>query len=45
MEKKGRNKPDEAVKAQKGRPQPEIDLSHQQPADREEAKNGMNRTA
>ena len=28
MEKKGRNKPDETVKAQRGRQQPEMDLSH-----------------
>lgn len=43
MEKKGRNKPDEAVKAQRGRPA-EIDLSHYQ-NDEEEVKNQMNRTA
>jgi hypothetical protein len=45
MEKKGRNKPDEAVKAQRGRQQPDIDLSHQQPDEYEESKNAMNRTA
>lgn len=45
MEKKGRNKPDEAVKAQRGRQQPDIDLSHQQPDNYEESKNAMNRTA
>jgi hypothetical protein len=45
MEKKGRNKPDEAVKAQRGRQQLDIDLSHQQPEDYEEAKNALNRTA
>jgi hypothetical protein len=45
MEKKGRNKPDEAVKAHRGRQQPEIDLSHQQAEDYEESKNAMNRTA
>lgn len=49
MEKKGRNQPDESVKAQRGRQQPDIDLSNQQAEDCEEDyqgfKNAMNRTA